>query len=220
VSTPQVKAASTISTASVKVSASVIKKIRATWKTYGVSKKTQDKLIAKLKAGKTWDSLKKSKAKKTKHYDKGGYAIRVYTYADGSIRVAKAKLRIKTTAPSGSSAVSVSAADATITDCKVYYLSHYTYELKGCHATADFVLYKFWADFDYIVAQGGYATIEKVYHVDGKNYLGTFDTSTEKIEDNWYAVHCKPQLASFTTIGVWMDIKVAGSGIASATVNG
>ncbi len=128
-----------IQPAAVKVSASAIKKMRAKWKTYRVSKKTQDKLIAKLKAGKRWDSLKPTaKAKKTKTWTSGRFKVKVWTFADGSIIATKRQIP-KAPASTASMGAANLTASGGISQC-VITRTQYSITVTDCFVSADHVI--------------------------------------------------------------------------------
>ncbi len=143
---------------SIKVSKSREKKIRAALKAYGVSAKTRDKLIKKLKAGKSWDSLKKSKIKKTKSYTKGRYRVKVYTFSDGSVRASRMqqpseRIDMKSANPTGGS----------VADCQVSQ-THYSFIASGCIASDDIILMKAQMTIDYRGFGTDDATIDRAYN--------------------------------------------------------
>lgn len=153
-----------------KITASAIKKMRLAWGSYGVSKKTQDKLIKKLKAGRPWDSLKTSTAKSIRKYTGNGYIRRIYTYADGSIRVTS--MTQPTSRPPFNP---LSFRGQTVAACTVRE-DHYSYSATGCVASVNYIALIASVVIDYGAASGsGNASITDAY--DGKvlSFLGAAD---------------------------------------------
>lgn len=161
---PKVSYLATASKAS--ISSSAEKKLRATWKAYGVSKTTQNKLLAKARAGKKWDSLlKKRKVTKTRSYKSGGFKVRVRTFVDGSIRVTKIQLPKKP-----ASTMRLGLKPALVSGC-TSSSTHYSYTAKGCIVSVNYVLYQIYMKVDYGSVQASISkvrsAISKAYHYGG-----------------------------------------------------
>jgi hypothetical protein len=128
------------------------KTIRSKLAAAGVSKKTQNSLIAKLRAGKKWDAATKGKKpRKTKKYTSGSYKYTKQTYADGSILLYRVK---NWPAPTSANFVALDGS-GTWSDCKSYTTSHYYITAQGCDVAGSLVgLYWINFTFDYGAAQG------------------------------------------------------------------
>lgn len=190
----------------VTLSSSAVTAMRATWRSYGVSTKTQNALIANLKAGKGWDSFTSAKATRTKTTNGDGFLTRVLTFKDGSIRV----LRLQN--PSTPISINTNRIHLeTVASCVVSE-THYSFSAKGCIASSNFVLGGMMMTVDY---HGDIsltnAQIDQAY--DGQAWLialGTADAGTPtKISSTEY--HMTVAFNTFGGLGTSPQVLIVKS---------
>jgi hypothetical protein len=117
----------------------------AIWDQWGVLKKTQSQLLAKLSAGQAWDSLKGGVAKSARTVNQSGKTVTVLTYGDGSIVIST--IDNPSLAPSSSGGITPNSIGyCTITG------GSYWYDYENCAATINHVIYGMEFYFSY---QGG-----------------------------------------------------------------
>ena len=196
-----------------KLTAAQKTKLRASWTRYKVSKATQKKLIKKLESGKVWNSLKKSKVKSTKSFTKGNYRIKVYRFADGSVRATEKQIAKKQV---NTNSVGI----AATTSCE-YAKSAYSYTAKHCKVTDNYILFGLFMTVDYgsvNTGKGAQLGISRAYDGGGWHVMGSSSwAAPERIEDQEFHMIQQYSIASFFSASQILVVKMVNATDLSVT---
>jgi hypothetical protein len=120
--------------------------MRETWNAYDVPVQTQDRLLAELTSGGTWDALDGSAPVSTETMVRAGTEETVTRFADGSISVTELELPTATDAR------------ASLSGCKILSQTHYD-SRRFCNVSTNVVVASAAYTVTYRVVQGGPSSI-------------------------------------------------------------